>query len=70
MEKRSTSERLRISEELRAAKVEVRRRMLRERYPEIAPQAWSNLGDGLGGDGGRGLKVWMASVSTLVKLAS
>lgn len=65
MGKRSTAERIRVSEERRAAKVEVRRRELRERYPDIAPQAWSNLGDGLGGVGGKGLREWLTTIYIL-----
>lgn len=67
MGKRSTAERIRITEERRAAKIEARRRMLWERYPEISPQAWSNLGDGLGGVGGKGLREWLRSLLALAR---
>lgn len=44
----------------------VRRRELAERYPDINPQAWSNLGpEGYGsmsGAGARALREWLASV--------
>lgn len=48
----------------------VRRRELAERYPDINPQAWSNLGaEGYGsmsGAGARALREWLASVKVLL----
>lgn len=68
MGKRSTGEKLRLQAEKQAANLEARRRRLREHYPEIAPQAWSNLGDGLGGNGGRALTEWLRTVAQLVRI--
>ena len=48
------------------AAMAVRRRELAERYPDINPQAWSNLGpEGYGsmsGAGARALREWLKSV--------
>ena len=65
MGKRSTAEALRLRAEKEAAHLEARRRDLRERYPDIPPQAWSNLGIGLGGVGGKALRGWLVSVIRL-----
>lgn len=65
MPKRSTADHLRLSAERRAAAVEVRRRELRRRYPDVAPQAFNNLGDGLGGDGGKALSEWLSALKNL-----
>lgn len=65
MGKRSSAETLRLRAEKRAAHLEARRRDLRERYPNISHQAWSNLSDGLGGDGGKALRDWLATIHNL-----
>jgi len=48
------------------AAMAARRRELADRYPDISPQAWSNLGaEGYGsmsGAGARALREWLASV--------
>lgn len=44
-----------------------RRRELREKYPDIPLQVWSNMGDGLmGGEGARVLRGWLGSLEQLV----
>lgn len=52
------------------AAMATRRRELAERYPDINPQAWSNLGpEGYGsmsGAGARALREWLASVGALL----
>lgn len=67
MGKRSTAEALRLRAEREAARLEARRRELRERYPDIPAQAWSNLGGGLGGVGGKALRGWIESIKALRK---
>jgi hypothetical protein len=71
MGKRTTSEKLRLQAERKAARLEARRRALRERYPDIPAQAWSNLGDGigLGGVGGKALREWLGSINAVVQAA-
>lgn len=68
MAKRTTAENLRLQAEKKAAHLELRRRDLRERYPEIAPQAWSNIGTGLGGVGGKAIREWISSLDKLNRL--
>lgn len=50
-----------------------RRRDLAERYPDVDPRGWANLGvEGYGsmsGAGARALRQWLASVSTLLTKA-
>lgn len=65
MARRSTAENLRLRAEKQAARLESRRRDLRERYPHIPGQAWSNMGAGLGGDGGKALRGWLTSIQIL-----
>lgn len=66
MGKRTSAENLRLQTEKQAARLEARRRDLRERYPDIPAQAWSNLGAGLSGDGGKALRKWLRSVEQLI----
>lgn len=70
MVRRSTAEALRLRAEREAARLEARRRELRERYPDIPAQAWSNLGAGLGGAGGKALGGWLRTVESLAKSLS
>lgn len=67
MGKRSTAEVLRLRAERQTARLEARRRDLRERYPDIPAQAWSNLGAGLSGVGGKALRGWIESINALRK---
>lgn len=53
-----------------AAAAEARRRDLRERYPNVPAQAFSNMGDGLNGAGLRALRAWMRSLDTLAQTLS
>jgi hypothetical protein len=67
MGKRSTAETLRLRAEKEAARLEARRRELRERYPDIPGQTWSNLGGGLGGVGAKALRGWLRTLATLAR---
>lgn len=67
MGKRSTAEALHLRAERKAARLEARRRELRERFPEIPAQAWSNLGAGLGGVGGKALRGWLRTLENLAR---
>lgn len=67
--------RLEARREWRAeAALAARRRELAERYPDINPQAWSNLGpEGYGsmtGAGARALCAWLASVEKFLNQMS
>lgn len=70
MGKQSTLERLQLSAERRAAAIEIRRRDLRRRWPDVSPSAFNNLGDGLGGDGGRALREWLDTISKAVLICN
>ncbi len=65
MRKRSWESVLALRKERVTAKAEARRRLLRECYPAIPPQAWANMADGLYGDGMRAVREWLASVDEL-----
>lgn len=68
MAQRSAAENLRRLAQKKAARLEARRRDLRERYPNIPHQTWCNLGDGigLGGVGGKALREWLRSLGELI----
>lgn len=70
MGKRSTAEALHLRAERQTARLEARRRELRERYPDIPGQAWSNMGAGLGGVGGKALREWLVSLMRLSEAAT
>lgn len=69
MVQRTARERLQLQAEKRAARLEVRRRDLRERYPDIPPQVWGNMGKGLGGVGGKALREWLCSLGMLLAVS-
>jgi hypothetical protein len=69
MAKRSPQQLSKLRTERRQAAAEALRRVLRQRYPALPAQVWSNLGNStlLGGAGAKALRTWLNSLRALTK---
>lgn len=70
MPKRSHQQLAKLRTDRRIAAAEALRLELRQRYPSLPANIWSNLGDGgmVGGAGAKTLRAWLRSLYRLIKM--